>query len=75
MSDDVDESDHKRWIVTLRYRGDLGVIDNEFHVEELGEIEELVERGPDWNSLIDGRFILNPKCRGYDETIEQTMKR
>jgi hypothetical protein len=59
-----------RWIVTAYYRGDLGVIDIEHHVDELGEIEALIERGPDWNCLDRIEIRLNPKCRSHDLTVE-----
>lgn len=41
----------KRWSVTLFYRFNLGLVDVTHEVEELEEIQELVERGPDWNAL------------------------
>jgi hypothetical protein len=69
-------ADHKkgaRWIVTISYRGDLGVIDNEFHVEELMDVSRLVEWGPDWNSLIKIEIVLNPKRRSNDnDTVEKS---
>ena len=55
-------TEHLRWIVTLTYRTDDGPLDIEHHVEELDEIADLVERGPDWNCLIKGEFVLNPLC-------------
>lgn len=49
-----------RWKVTLIYRSECGPVDVTHEVEELSEIEDLVERGPDWNTLIRGSFVLNP---------------
>jgi hypothetical protein len=64
-----------RWIVRVSYRGNLGVLDNEFHVEEFTELQEIIERGPDWNCIIDIVITLNPKRRAYDDTVEQAAER
>ena len=64
-----------RWIVRVSYRGNLGVLDNEFHVEEFTELEEIIERGADWNCIIDIVITLNPKRRVYDDTVEQAAER
>ena len=40
-----------RWRVTIFYRSDNGLIDVEHGVEELSEIEPIVERGPNWNTI------------------------
>jgi hypothetical protein len=30
-----------RWIITVIYRTDQGEFDNQFHIEELGELEDI----------------------------------
>ena len=67
--------DNLRWIATVIYRGDLGEIDNEFHIEELSELHDLVERGPDWNCIERIEIVLNPKARAYDDTVEASLLR
>ena len=55
-----DEPEHFRWIVTITYRVATGTTEVEHHVEELDDIAEIIERGPDWNSVVEGKFRLNP---------------
>ena len=43
--------DDARWLATINYITDAGVLPVEHDIEELGEIEEIVERGPDWNAI------------------------
>ena len=64
-----------RWLVTATYKTDSGPTEIDWHIEELGDIEGFVERGPDWNTLIDIRVRLNPKRRSYDDTVEQSELR
>ena len=47
-----------RWIAVVTYRTDSGPLDVEHHIEELGEIEDLIEAGPDWNAVIDIKITL-----------------
>lgn len=74
---DQSRPDHKRWIVTLYYRSEAAkVVDVEHHIEELGEIEDIVEHGPDWNTIIEGRIRLNPNRRTAEGlTIEESQRR
>ncbi|WP_296101214.1 hypothetical protein [uncultured Agrobacterium sp.] len=41
-----------RWKAVAEYRSDAGVVDVEYAIEELDELHDLIERGPDWNTLI-----------------------
>jgi hypothetical protein len=59
-----------RWIVTVIYRSDQGELDNVFLIEELDELQSIVERGPDWNTLDRIEIRLNPRRQNYDVTIE-----
>ena len=67
--------DDLRWIATVIYRGDLGPIDVEHHVEELSELHDLVERGPDWNCIERIEIVLHPKRRAYNDTVEESLLR
>jgi hypothetical protein len=42
---------YPRWVATIYYRSDKGMIDVEYVFEELEELQGLVERGPDWNTI------------------------
>ncbi|HLP70435.1 MAG TPA: hypothetical protein VK181_23255 [Rhizobium sp.] len=53
----------KRWKATIEYRSEVGVIDVEHVIEEICELQDLVERGPDWNSIIRIIVTLARKTR------------
>lgn len=41
-----------RWKATVYYRSDdLGLVDVEYGIEEIEELQDIVERGPDWNTI------------------------
>lgn len=41
----------KRWHATIYYHSDSGGIDVEHDIEEIEELHDIVERGPDWNTI------------------------
>jgi len=59
-----------RWHATIFYRSDAGTVDVDHDFEELEELHDLVERGPDWNTIIQ---IIVTLARTTDEglTIER----
>lgn len=62
-----------RWIATCFYRTENGVIDVDHGFEELSELEELVERGPDWHTI--DRIEIRLRENSTPElTIEQSEK-
>lgn len=61
-----------RWHVVLRYRTKDGPSVHHHHIEELDALFDIVERGPDWNCLIDCVVTLNrPTSPGL--TVEQAV--
>ena len=60
----------KRWLVEVVYRSECGPMTVLHAVEELSEIEELVERGPDWNT-IDHVMIRLQRTGTPGMTLEQ----
>jgi hypothetical protein len=40
-----------RWVATIYYRSDKGLVDVDYVIEELEDLQGLVERGPDWNTI------------------------
>jgi hypothetical protein len=63
---------HPRWIATATYRGEHAPTVVEHHVEELSEVQDLIERGPDWNALVHVNIVLNPLRLTYqDLTVER----
>lgn len=48
----------KRWTANVIYRSANGPVSVIHDIEELDEISDLVERGPDWNSIEKIEIIL-----------------
>src|SRR5208337_2247042 len=59
----------KRWVAVIWYRTDAGLIDVEHEMEELGELQEIVEHGPNWYAL--DRIEIRHAWQNGTETIEQ----
>jgi hypothetical protein len=51
---------------------DTGVLPVEHDVEELCEIQEIVERGPDWNTIES--IVIRLARRAYNTTIEEAAE-
>jgi len=62
-----------RWSATVYYRSDMGLIDVDHEIEELEDLHQLVESGPDWNTVQKIEIVrignLTPNL-----TIEEAMK-
>jgi hypothetical protein len=44
--------------------------------EELEELQRLIERGPDWNTIVSIVVTLNPERTSYpDDTVEAAEQR
>lgn len=55
-----------RWQMSVTYRGgDAGPIVVEYDIEELFEIHDLIERGPDWNTVMNVDIKLNRRSDDY----------
>lgn len=59
-----------RWRAVITYRTENGPVEVDHHFDELAELHDLVERGPDWNSIIRITVNLND-VRHPDITVEQ----
>jgi hypothetical protein len=42
-----------RWHAVVGYKTDSGVVEVHHDIDELEEIQMLVERGPDWNTITE----------------------
>lgn len=61
------------WKAVVFYRTESGLVDVTHDITELGDLEELVERGPHWDA-IDHVFITRT-ARSYETlTIEQAKE-
>jgi hypothetical protein len=60
-----------RWKAVIYYRSEaLGLVDVEHGIEELEELQDIVERGPDWNTIDRITITLDRSCE-HGLTIEQ----
>jgi hypothetical protein len=39
------------------------------------ELQDLIERGPDWNCIESVHIELNPRRKTYDGTVEESLQR
>lgn len=70
----------KRWVAVIYYRSTRGVVPVHNPVEELDELKEIVEAGPDWHAIdrIEirlaerGRHTYSCASQGIDEYPSQT---
>jgi len=66
---------HFRWLVIGKYRTNAGINEVDHQFEELFELHDLIERGPDWNCVESIHIQLNPQRKAYNDTVEQTERR
>jgi hypothetical protein len=66
---------HFRWLATVEYRTDAGVNEVDHQFDELFELHDLIERGPDWNCIEGIHIQLNPRRKAYNDTVEQSERR
>jgi hypothetical protein len=66
---------HFRWIATVKYRTDAGLTEVDYQFEEMFELQDLIERGPDWNCIESVHIELNPRRKTYDGTVEESLQR
>jgi hypothetical protein len=63
----------RRWMVQITYRSDNGVVIEEYDIEELDELEEIVESGPHWDAISD-IVIIRGRDRRPTFTIEDAER-
>jgi hypothetical protein len=69
-------TEHLRWVALVSYRSERGPIEVDHHFEELSELDALIERGPDWNTIIQITIRLNPRRATHpDDTVERAAER
>lgn len=69
----MDWKNKGRWLVTINYKTESGTCDVSHTIEELDEIADLVERGPDWNAIENIVIELAIKHHGEIITIEKSL--
>lgn len=65
-----------RWNAIIVYRSELGLVEVDHHFEEMDELHDLVESGPDWNTIEKIEVRLSPQRTSYpNDTVEASEKR
>lgn len=60
-----------RWKITIRYLTMADIIEDVLYLDEIMNLHELVEQGPDWNCIVDINIVLNN--RSYLSTINNNV--
>lgn len=55
-----------RWLATIYYRSETGGVDVDFDIEEIEELHDIVEAGPDWHTIDK---IVVTLARREDDTM------
>lgn len=64
--------EHFRWIATIDYLVDAGtVLQVEHHFEEISDLHDFVEKGPNWNAIDKITITLNPHRSTGRLTVEE----
>lgn len=63
-----------RWRATIHYRTDIGIVDTEHDIEELEDLQEIVERGPHWDTVAMIKIERINHSTSVDLTVEQSEK-
>lgn len=71
---DARRPSRSRWFVTVTYRTEAGPLEVEHDVDELYELHDLVERGPDWNT-VEKIEIRLARVKYPNDTIEKAAER
>lgn len=63
-----------RWLATIHYRFDMGVVGIVVGFEEFTDLGEVIEQGPDWDTIVE---ISITRMRDSDSalTVEQAAAR
>ena len=59
----------KRWLATVYYRTETGLVDVEHYVDELEDVQEVVEAGPSWESI--DRIVITYELGERPKTIAE----
>ncbi len=61
----IDLTGNTRWVAVVFYRSNAGIVDVEYGIEEIEDLQHLVEAGPDWNTIDHIEIRLrNPLMHG-----------
>ncbi|RWI29429.1 MAG: hypothetical protein E5X43_02140 [Mesorhizobium sp.] len=75
MSNVVKLHGDKRWKAVLVYGHQNGPITIEHYLEEISELHNIIEHGPDWNTLIACTVTINRPDGGEEQNSEEKEAR
>jgi hypothetical protein len=61
-----------RWKAVIEYSGDEGPTSVDHYFEEISDLHNIIEHGPDWNTLIRCTVTLN---RGDDGAEQDSVEK
>lgn len=61
----------RRWCATVTYRTDAGLLEVEHDLNELADLDDLVERGPHFDTIMEIRIVRGEHVTSEDLTVEQ----
>lgn len=60
----------------MTYRSERGPIEVDHHFEEIADLDALIERGSDWNTIEDIVIRLSPRRAAHrGDTVEKAAER
>jgi hypothetical protein len=65
----TDEPPLPRWHVTVQYRMAAGPLDVEHDIEELVELHDLIEQGPNWDTILRIEITRINPIHGEDSEL------
>lgn len=75
MSNVVTLHGDKRWKAVLEYRHQNGPVSIEHFLEEISELHQIIEHGPDWNTMIRCTVTLNRPDGGEEQNAVEKAPR
>lgn len=75
MSNVVTLHGDKRWKAVLIYHHENGPITIEHFFEEISELHNIIEHGPDWNTLVTCTVTINRPDGGEEQNSEEKAAR
>lgn len=63
-----------RWKATIFYRSENGPVDVEHELDEVGDIHDVVEKGPHWDTIERIEIFRINHCDSESLTVEGALK-
>lgn len=63
-----------RWHATITYRTEAGSEDVHKPLEEIGDLESIVERGPHWDTIVRIEVLRVRHVTSADLTVEEAER-